>query len=364
MGMLSRAVVVLGLVLTGTGVVADDPAQAAGPPCTDSWATFPMSPNVVQPGQRVYVPVDVRRFSTSDQPAVVTDLDVGVVFTPAFPSGSGVGFTVKLQSTRAQQFILGYDGNQPVDRIDLQLDDEAASTRPANASYGTWRPDAPLSAFDGDRLASQWVFEVHNTGASGFAVRELRLTATTNDCDPDSDGVSNVTDNCPAAPNQDQTDWDGDGVGNACDATPGVDPNAPVPTPTPTPTPAPPTTPTTPTSATPPGATGQPGQPGAPACTSSCAYARTVALRHVVRTHRLVGRVTSVASGCRTEVAVVLWRERRGEDRAVRTVRSSKAGAFRTRAPKRAGRYYATVASAGTICADAASATVRVRRRH
>jgi hypothetical protein len=38
--------------------------------------------------------------------------------------------------------------------------------------------------------------------------------------DPDDDGVPNATDNCPGAPNNDQSDGDDDGVGDACDNCP------------------------------------------------------------------------------------------------------------------------------------------------
>jgi len=43
--------------------------------------------------------------------------------------------------------------------------------------------------------------------------------------DADGDGVPDATDNCPNAPNADQTDADNDGVGDVCDNCPTV-PNA------------------------------------------------------------------------------------------------------------------------------------------
>ena len=38
--------------------------------------------------------------------------------------------------------------------------------------------------------------------------------------DGDADGVADADDNCPGAPNPDQTDTDGDGAGDACDPNP------------------------------------------------------------------------------------------------------------------------------------------------
>ncbi len=52
---------------------------------------------------------------------------------------------------------------------------------------------------------------------------------TGNVCDPtpngdsDGDGVDNLSDNCPAVANPDQADADGDGTGNVCDPTPNGD---------------------------------------------------------------------------------------------------------------------------------------------
>ncbi len=160
-------------------------------------------------------------------------------------------------------------------------------------------------------------------------------------CDPDDDNdqVADTSDNCPAVANADQVDWDGDRVGNACDATPGTAPTA---TPTVTPTTPVPTV----------------------GCTTGCAYARTVDLRHRAKRHRLVGQVTSPAVGCRSSVSVTLWRKRSGADRKLVVVTTRTSGTYRTKAPRRAGRYYATVTSADQpLCSDGTSRVVRIRRR-
>jgi hypothetical protein len=165
-------------------------------------------------------------------------------------------------------------------------------------------------------------------------------------CDPDddNDGVADVSDNCPTTAN-DQTDWDGDRIGNACDTTPGIAP--------------PPPSTTTPTTPVPPGTV-----PAPPGCTASCAYASTIGLRHQKARHRLTGKVESVAFGCRAGVEVTIWRKKSGEDRKLVVVTTRSTAKFRTRAPRRAGRYYATVGTpAQPLCGNATSRVVRIRKR-
>ena len=163
-------------------------------------------------------------------------------------------------------------------------------------------------------------------------------------CDPDddNDGVADTSDNCPIVANADQADWDGDRTGNACDSTPGSAPVTPTPTATPT---VPPAT-------------------NLPACASGCAYDRTVGLRHRAGRHRLVGKVESVAVGCQRGVPVTIWLKRSGADRKLLVVTTRSTGVFRTKAPRRPGRYYASVGSADEpLCAGDRSRTVKVRRR-
>ncbi|RYB92469.1 hypothetical protein EUA06_05820 [Nocardioides glacieisoli] len=167
-------------------------------------------------------------------------------------------------------------------------------------------------------------------------------------CDPDddNDNVADVSDNCPTTAN-DQTDWDGDRIGNACDTTPGIAP------------PPPATTPVPPGTTTPPGTV-----PPPPGCTASCAYASTIGLRHQKARHRLTGKVESVAFGCRAGVEVTIWRKKSGEGRKLVVVTTRSTAKFRTRAPRRAGRYYATVGSpAQPLCGNATSRVVRIRKR-
>lgn len=200
--------------------------------------------------------------------------------------------------------------------------------------------------------------------------------ATVDDCEPpfrdrDGDGVANLDDNCPDEWNPDQSDVDGNGVGDACDVAP-PPPTVPSPTdPAPTnPSPTAPTQPQAPTSTTP-SSTATPVHPtttptveAGPSCAGdSCRYRRQVDLR-VTSQRLLKGSVISDAIGCRTAVKVSVWRSVSGDDRLVVTRTSSRTGAFRTTVPRRAGRYYATVSAANeSLCSDAQSQVVRVRRR-
>jgi hypothetical protein len=190
-----------------------------------------------------------------------------------------------------------------------------------------------------------WYLEVDG---NPFAQHFFTATVTWSDCDEDNDYFGDRTgDNCVGLHNPDQRDRDGDGAGDACDSTPGSAPVAPTPvTPTPTATPTvPPAT-------------------NLPACASGCAYDRTVGLRHRASRHRLVGKVESVAVGCQRGVPVSIWLKRSGADRKLLIVTTRSTGVFRTKAPRRPGRYYASVGSAAEpLCAGDRSRTVRVRRR-
>ena len=183
-----------------------------------------------------------------------------------------------------------------------------------------------------------WTVVVNNPGGQSgpIFVRGVELRLVVDDCDPDDDddGVLDGGDNCATVPNPDQVDWDGDRIGNACDATPGSAP-----------------TPVTPGTTT-------------PGCTANCAYASTIGLRHQQARHRLTGKVESVAVGCRAGVEVTIWRRKSGADAKLVVVTTRPHRDVRTKAPRRPGRYYATVGSAAQpLCGNATSRVVRVRRR-
>lgn len=333
MGILTRAGAVLALVLSGAAVgSAGTPAAAAAVPCTQ---TFNGVGGFVPEGQTqpfgVYVPEGA--FLPG---ATVTDVDVRV----AFDQGRGATLSLSRSSvTRRLMQSSGLDYRA----YDVTFDDEAPGPWSPAATTGRHQPEQRLVGFDGVPAAGSWGLIANATfGVGPLVVEGISLTITTGGCDSDGDGARETTDNCPSVANPDQTDWDADGQGNACDATPGsqpAPPTQPVPSVAPTPT-------------------------DVPGCSASCAYARTVEMTYEKRKHRLVGKVASVAVGCAAQVPVTLWQQRRKADRRLVVLTTRSSGAFRTKAPRRAGRYYATVGSAAEpLCGLATSRTVRVRRR-
>ncbi|GAA5108793.1 hypothetical protein GCM10023339_08190 [Alloalcanivorax gelatiniphagus] len=334
MGMLSRVVAVLGLVLAGTVVVVatGTPAGAAVVPCTQTFTqTFTGAGGHVPEGQTRPFGVTVPDGAFLPG-ATVGDVDFRVAFSDAR------GTTLSLAAGGVMRRLLSADGLGYAPH-DLTFDDEAASPWSPGAAGGRYRPTESVDAFDGRAAAGQWTLVANATfGLSGLFVESVSVTITTSGCDSDGDGAPETVDNCPSTVNADQLDWDADRAGNACDSTPGTAPAPPAP-------PAPITT-------------------SVPGCSASCVYERTVELRHLARKGRLVGSVASVASGCQSGVPVTIWRQRSGADRQLVVLTSRYSGSFRTKAPRKPGRYYATVGSAGEpLCGAGQSPTVRVRRR-
>lgn len=391
-GIRTRVAAVLAMVAAGLVTALSSPAEAAVVPCTQTFDGYGDGSTTGQFGQVARGHVDVPEWSWTEPYAPLTDVDVHVVIDRLDPDYYEGGFVARLRNRYGETLLLDVRGGTTGRFIDLDLDDDALP-RPRDAFYGRWAPDGFLGAFEGRPGTGDWVLELEGTSpysnqAARFRVVAIDLTITSagcdsdgdgvvesrdncasvanpdqrnNDgdqlgdaCDPDddNDGVADASDNCPLAANSDQTDWDADRVGNACDSTPGT---APVPPAPPTTTPSPtPTTSTTTTSTT--GTT-------TPGCGGSCAYARTVELRHRAKRHRLQGSVESAAEGCWREVPVTIWRQRKGADRKLLVLTTRSSGTFRTLAPRRPGRYYATVGSAAEpMCGSHRSRAVRIRR--
>ena len=356
MGMLSRGSVVLALVLSGAVAMVVGGTAATGArvvPCTQTFGLRDSGPGQY-PGSQTFS-ASVGWDAWSQPGARVTDVDVHF-FMQVSSTYEPVDLEVWFRHDGYSQGPLIHRQPVPVGGYDLTFDDEAREGWSANqSSGGDYRPDAPLSDFDRQDARGTWTLELTNAGRGYVFPNDMWVRITTDSCDSDGDGVLENVDNCPAVANPDQVDWDRDGAGNACDPSPGTDPSAPPPPPAPT------TQPTTTTPAT--TTTTAPAPPSTSGCSAGCGYARTVGLAHRKRKHRLTGKVASVAEGCRASVPVSIWKKRSGADRKLVVVTTRDSGTFRTTAPRKPGRYYATVGSASEpLCGEARSRTVRVRR--
>jgi subtilisin-like proprotein convertase family protein len=102
-----------------------------------------------------------------------------------------------------------------------RFDDEAAVALSAGVPpyTGSFRPDAPLSAFDTLAAGGVWTLQVVDMTRNQTAGTLLGWSVTIRyaDCDFDGDGLKDEVDNCPDDANASQVDTDGDLLGDACD---------------------------------------------------------------------------------------------------------------------------------------------------
>ena len=114
-------------------------------------------------------------------------------------------------------------GNE--DDFDIVFDDEAPpGPWPCPPADGNaYQPAAPLSSFDRQGGAGEWMltvtdhFDADGGSLDGWSLR-VCTTPAASVPDTDGDGVTDDVDNCRLAANADQRDTDGDGFGNVCDA--------------------------------------------------------------------------------------------------------------------------------------------------
>ncbi len=156
--------------------------------------------------------LDITHTYVGDLSAILTNVD------------SGISVTLMDRPGRVNSGF-GCSG----DDILATLDDEAASPIEDECAAGiptidgSFTPNSPLSALDGQELAGTWRLQV--TDAEGQDVGTLNewcLTPATDGggdpTDTDMDGIPDDQDNCTLRPNPTQRDTDGDGFGNICDA--------------------------------------------------------------------------------------------------------------------------------------------------
>lgn len=311
------------LAVTSATTVGIAPEAEAAVPCSVTNGTA-MAPVELAPGQ-----AETRTFTPplpdGRSDLTLSDLDVYFGFVDY-----AAGPEIYLDHAGRTVQLMGQYDTTPRPDFTITFDDAAPTPLGQYSPSGRYQPPAgfvPLAAFNGTAWGGSYVLRVVNSTGAAVHLREWRLVMAPNTCDSDGDGVEEKSDNCPSVANPDQTDWDGDGVGNPCDATPGIAPTT-------------------------------------PGCTVGCTYERTVGLQHVAKKRRLVGKVESAADGCRAGVSVTIWRKRSGADRKLVVVTTRATGTFRTKAPRKAGRYYATVGSPDQpLCSSATSRTVRVKRR-
>lgn len=362
---LALTALVAGLVST----VVPAPAGAAPVPCVRTFS-----------GQATDVRADAAgdpRFTTTsvpidppDSPGLVEDVDV----TVALEHPNAFQVRVRLSHAGTTNILQRRVTDSGEQVRPLTWDDEAAAAYGADSPPGTYQPDEPLAVHDLTDDGAPWVLLVDNWGNVGGRLSSWTVRITYTSCDADGDGVEDHVDNCDPVANADQSDIDGDGVGDACDGDP--DGDGATGTADNCPHVANPTQVNSDTDALGDACDADDDDDGradandgcrlaAAATTSGCPAVATK-VRLGKKRSRLVGRVRSEHSACTSSVRVTLKRKKPGRDPklAVRSTRSD--GRFRTRLPKRAGRYYVVVrkryAAGVAECGGSRSAVVRVRR--
>ncbi|WP_243395220.1 thrombospondin type 3 repeat-containing protein [Nocardioides currus] len=321
-------------------VVSGSTAQAAPAPCVVTYQSaaggaIPANP---APGSFGYNFFDI----VVPDARIVADVDFSMDVT--VPNGAEVSFrlvTPEAVNAGTQGPLAMASGGLTTGPLNAAytFDDEATTAwSGASPPAGRYKPFTPLTALETKPAAGTWRLHVGNTNASPGTLRSFSITLTFTTCDTDGDGIEDRVDNCPVA-NADQADLDADAFGNACDVD--VDGDLVLDD--------------VDGCATTAGRTAT----GCPSATRTAALAR--------RRNRLVTTVASTVAGCRADAEVTVWRKKKGRDARIVLASTDTRGKASTRAPRRAGRYYVTVASsyaAGQAeCGAARSRVVKVRRR-
>ncbi len=152
----------------------------------------------------------------------VTDVDVRVAVVHYYVED--VTLTLSHGATSIQ--LANSNGGQGDHYTNTVFDDSAATfVQNGSPPYtGTFKPEQPLSAFNGTAASGAWTLSASDGFPSAddgiLANWSLRLT-TSGDCptngDDDDDGVLDGADNCPNNHNPGQENSDPDALGDACD---------------------------------------------------------------------------------------------------------------------------------------------------
>lgn len=190
----------------------------AGSECRDPFLPIPdnnpagATDGLLIPGTGVITDLnlylDISHTWIGDLIVTLTHVDTGtsvvVIDRPGVPPGAGCA----LDDITA---ILDDGATAPV---------EPQCTAGLPTIHGSFTPNNPLAAFDGQSIQGTWQLNVSdNAGAdTGFLLRWCLIPTVVPD--GDGDGAPDATDNCPLVANPGQADGDADGVGDACDGCP------------------------------------------------------------------------------------------------------------------------------------------------
>ena len=112
------------------------------------------------------------------------------------------------------------------DNIDTLLNDDAAGPVENQCAVnpaidGTFAPNNPLAAFNGEDLAGTWRLDISDAFGADFGTLDEWCLVPQVVVDTDRDGVPDSIDNCRLIPNPLQEDANNDGCGDACITTGG-----------------------------------------------------------------------------------------------------------------------------------------------
>ncbi len=148
----------------------------------------------------------------------ITDVNVTMNITHTFTGD----LTLILTSPSGTSVVLsaenGGGGNNYTNTV---FDDDGDDPIAGGAApfTGSFIPQSPLSAFNGESSGGVWTLNVaDNAGFDTGTIDNwsIEVCGLEQD-DSDSDGIADDVDNCPAIANTDQADIDSDGLGDLCD---------------------------------------------------------------------------------------------------------------------------------------------------